>query len=331
MNEWATKEVFESHGYHKNLEESCKHHDEFAFFLSGESGFGNRKYENVSILDIGCCNGRVLNSLSNNSIRKYHGIDINPHAIQVAKEHWKHRDDVSFDVFDPDEQDLRSLNLEQFDVVYLDSTITFFQNYKEILETLLESVDTVFCNRTLWMTNIYLDCEDSRLKELPADMVFEFETRWNGMREECKRVFLNEGYIEELTYKYDKLCYKFREDIYDGNWYDFYSFRNNDTTKDDAIPILEHPLIQQQLRDDKTMGAFITRQFEMARYDNTTAGVDTGRGVWFKLPGSNEILHGGDVLTDDTEKAEDFREDHDQYCSLNKTKNRKLIFVSHSS
>ena len=54
--------------------------------------------------------------------------------------------------------------------------------------------------------------------------------------------------------------------------------------------------------------------------------MNTGRGVWFKLPQSDTILHGGNVLIDDGKDSEEF-EMHDHYCSLNETINRKVIFV----
>lgn len=322
MNEWVTKEVFQSHEYHKNVEESCKHHEEFAMFLSGESPCGKRKYENASILDIGCCNGRVLNSLLKKNIRKYHGIDLNPHAIEVAKEHWKEQNNVSFDVFDVEEQDLRSLNLEQFDVAYLDSTITYFRNYKEILETLLESVDTVFCDRTLWITNIYLDCADSKLKELSSETEFEFESVWSGMKEASRRVFLNEAYVLETADAFDKRVTLYKEDMYDGNWYDFYAYTEGKNDKLNLMSSHVPVITQQKIREEKSLGDIVRNRFLQACSKGDMNGMDTGRGVWFKLPDSNEIYHGGDVC-----------EDWNTYrqCSLDKTTNRKLIFASRSS
>ena len=324
-SEWSSKEMAIAHNYDQNMNVANEAHDEFVLFLE-RNGINN-----PAILDIGCCNGRFLNSFRPDAERndktifekaiqglpsgtcmysKYHGIDCNAHAIDVAKKHWKNEENVSFDVFDLGEDNLDDLCLEQYDVVYLDSTLTWVGNWREVLTHIVEKVPIVYCNRTNWMTTIYLDCRTSRMGKLGPNADFNFTSAWGGIEKQILRVFPNEESLDLISQRFDRKLIKYREDDYDGNWLDFYAM-----TKNDSVDVC--PLVQQEVFEKRKLGDIVDAEFRKLRKDPDSNGWNTGRGVWFMLNEEEprEVLHGGNVA----KIGED--------CSLNRTKNRKIIFL----
>ena len=248
VEQWSTKEMAIAHNYDKNLDKANEVHDEFALFLKKNG------VKNPAILDIGCCNGRVLNSFWNGRLydySKYHGVDCNAYTIDIAKKHWKNKENVSFDVFNLGKDDLDDLCLEQYDVVYLDSTLTWIKDWRNILAHLVEKVPIVYCNRTIWITTIVLDCETSRLERLGPDVDFNFYSSWGGSKEPQLRIFLNEEYLDVIADHFDRKLIKYREDDYDGNWFDFYSYVCEDIC----------PLVQQEVRENNKIGDIVHSQF----------------------------------------------------------------------
>ena len=319
--EWETKEVFEAHEYDKNISVACDHHDDFVHFLE----LNNIK--SPTILDIGCCNGRVLNSFNEKQdFRVYHGLDINTHAIDVARNHWKNKKGVSFEVFDVVKQDLSELPLREFDVAYLDSTLAWFPNWRAVLDTLLEYVPIVYCNRTIWMTDIYLDAEDGRLKKMDKEEDMRIAHRWSGMKGHAMLNFVNEGYIDFLADKHKVTSVKYREDEIDGNWFDLYAHAH--TPK-----VLEQQEILHRIAEGK-YGKFMMKRFIDLYLDPDEYVMYTGKGVWLKP--TQEVLdafpfdcprylHGGHIHMGPFQKGEDAGNSWKK-CALVNTKNRKLIF-----
>jgi|15BtaG_2_1085339.scaffolds.fasta_scaffold26695_2 SAM-dependent methyltransferase len=311
MNEWSTIEVCESHGYDKNVSESCEHHDEFVEFLE------EHNIESPAILDIGCCNGRVLNSFisSEKNLGRYHGVDINEHAIDIAKNHWKDRDNVSFELFDVEEEDLNILSLNEYDVVYIDSVLTMLSGWKNILNAILDAkVPIVYLNRTQWITNIYLDCDNNRLGVVHPSVELSMIHSWGGMKEMHIGQYINEAYLKELADDYDLVVVKYKKDDIDGNWFDFYAWGGD----------WHCPFLQQEIREGTiSIGDIIENTVEeiMKKQPNERRGLNTGRGVWFTRKGKpNELCNG--MMTDYGSSSD---------CALTQLRNRKVIFISKDS
>tara|TARA_R100001082_G_scaffold81150_1_gene48124 strand:+ start:1000 stop:2151 length:1152 start_codon:yes stop_codon:yes gene_type:complete len=321
--EWKTKEVFEAHGYDKDIEEACGHHDEFVTFLI------ENKIKSPKILDIGCCNGRTINSFEklNYDFDVYHGLDVNPHAIDLANKHWKNKKGVSFEVFDVVKQNISELPLKEFDIAYLDSTLSWFPNWRELLDTLLEHVDIVYCNRTIWMTDVYLDCEDSRLKKMSPYEDMTILHQWGGMKNYAELQYINEGFIDLLCNKHDVVAFRYREDKIDGNWFDFNAY----DSKPDALQYQELMLDVAENR----IGRDFMKSFIRNYLDRDIGCMKTGHGVWFKptkevaeqmktaYPNTT-YFHGGhcaDNIGDDAKSA------NWHHANITATKNRKVIFV----
>ena len=318
MNEWSTIEVCESHGYDKIDDTPCEHHDDFVKFLE------KHNIKSPAILDIGCCNGRVLNSFSEKNLGRYHGVDINEHAIDVAKNHWKDRKNVSFELFDIEEEDLNKLSLNEYDVVYIDSVLTMLSGWKKILDNILDAkVPIVYCNRTQWITNLYLDCGDDELKAMPADVEFPMSATWGGMKESHRGQFINEAYIEKVANKYNQVVIKHKEDDIDGNWFDLYAIANGVwpeymwkyTRK------MYCPLFQQSIREGKiSLGNIIESSINMLKSSEWKYGLSTGRGVWFMRKGEHTAYAGVTIGVGSSVN-----------CALEQLRNRKVIFISKDS
>lgn len=320
-SEWKTKEVFEEHGYDKDIAESCEHHDEFVDFLI------KNNIKSPKILDIGCCNGRVINSFEklNHDFAVYHGLDINPYAIDLANKHWKNKKGVSFEVFDVVKRNISELPLRAFDVVYLDSTLSWLPNWRELLDILIENVDIVYCNRTIWMTDIYLDCEDSKLKRMHPEYPMKISFKWSGMKDYAQMDFINEGYIDILCDKHQVVCFRYKEDSIDGNWFDFNAY---------GIPLSPSDFQQCiELICNRTWGLAFQKDFMKNYWDENVNIMKTGKGVWFKPTKEvakvlnehyphEKFFHGGYCSLNSKDGLSGW-----EACSLTSTKNRKLIFV----
>ena len=322
MNEWTTKEVFEAHGYDKDIEEACKHHDEFVNFLI------KNNIKSPTILDIGCCNGRVINSFEklNHDFRVYHGLDINSYAIDLANKHWKNKKGVSFEVFDVVNQNISELPLREFDIAYLDSTLSWFSNWRELLDTLLEHVDIVYCNRTIWMTDVYLDCEDSRLKKMSPYEDMGICHKWGGMKEYADMLYVNRGFVDLLCEKHNVNVYRYREDEVDGNWFDFNAYGKD-------LDTLQYQQLILDVAENRIGRSFM--ETFAKNYSNRDVGcMATGHGVWFKptkevaermkkVYPNTTYFHGGHCADNINEGVNAGW----NRAGITATKNRKLIFV----
>lgn len=154
--EWAKKEVADDHDYTSCFKKNCRHHNAFGEWVSWYSH--QYKNEQVSIFDLGCGNGNVVNYLP--KFDKYVGIDINEAALNYAEENLPNhlktssntkREDIFFFLQDI-EGDIREKVLQEIkscQICYVDSTITMLENPKKVLqEILIPNFEFIFLNRT---------------------------------------------------------------------------------------------------------------------------------------------------------------------------------------
>jgi SAM-dependent methyltransferase len=143
MNEWERGEVVTVHKYLDDPYEVAIQHSYFSAHL--DTWAKNHKKE-VSIIDIGCGNARVLNSIS--GYRKYLGIDVNQSLITENRKNHKNNKAVDFIKWDIDKGLPEELfDMSAYNIAYLDSTLQMMEDPSSLLEKLLYHCDIVFLNR----------------------------------------------------------------------------------------------------------------------------------------------------------------------------------------
>ena len=179
-NAWNTRKVAEAHGYFSKLDQTSPVNEIFASFV--------RDKDDARIFDIGCGNGRVVNSLDRYSYSKYLGIDACEEVIAVAEEHFEGNDKVSFLAMDID-KDIWPEMISDYNIAYFGSTFEMMQNPISLLKRITETFETVFFTRL-------------RLFDLEGGKAEKTSFRWLGMEEKSTLWRLDESFLGKFSSSY---------------------------------------------------------------------------------------------------------------------------------
>lgn len=189
---WSLTEVAKAHDYflESNQNDSVPHHEIFAGFLKTK--------KNPKVLDIGCGNVRVLNSISHYS--KYLGVDLCEDLITSCNKKFKDNTKVSFLAMDIESDDWPK-EIKEYDVAYLDSTFTMMENPDLLFKRLIKSFKTIFFNRT----RIYQNNDNIEM--------IKTNHRWAGMKETSPLWMFGPQYFINFCDSYGGECAAYSEDI----------------------------------------------------------------------------------------------------------------------
>ena len=176
VNQWTTSGYTEQTDYLNPNKWSSPliHHREFTRWVT-ESGC-------KKIVEIGCGNGRVLNALNLKNIKQYVGYDINNHFVKKAKEVWGKHDNVKFICANIEDV----TDIEETDVVYIDSVLQMLENPYVTLRKLLNITNCIMISRTRLTPGTY----ENKGKFKWSGMT-EKATNWEFSEENMKEFALN--------------------------------------------------------------------------------------------------------------------------------------------
>lgn len=137
--EWSTLEVAQAHGYLNIIADDSPHHNIFSHWLKNQTLFPK------TVVDIGCCSGRVLDSIGGIA-DKYLGIDFSEASIQFAEMN-RATPSYNFVCMDAETDDL-PFHPTDYSICYIDSVITMVQSPTRLLFKLAPYFDCIFLNRT---------------------------------------------------------------------------------------------------------------------------------------------------------------------------------------
>ena len=174
VNQWTTSGYTAQTNYlnPNNCSSSLIHHREFARWVT-ESG---RK----KIVEIGCGNGRLLNALDLKEIKQYVGYDINNDFVKKAKEVWGKHDNVKFICANIEDV----TDIEETDVVYIDSVLQMLENPYVTLRKLLNITNCVMISRT---------------RLTPGTYEKKGKFKWGGMTEKATNWEFSEKNMKEFA------------------------------------------------------------------------------------------------------------------------------------
>tara|TARA_R110002020_G_scaffold70186_1_gene182204 strand:+ start:27269 stop:27916 length:648 start_codon:yes stop_codon:yes gene_type:complete len=202
--QWSLKKVAEAHGYfsESNESESSRHHEGFNDFLGTKN--------NPKVLDIGCGNARILDSISHHS--KYLGIDICEDLISSCNKNFKNDNKSSFLAMDIEKYRWPK-EIKEYNIVYLDSTFTMMENPDMLFKRLAKTFKTIFFNRT----QLYKFGEDSFSAK---DSLIASDTEmikschfWAGMNKSSPLWMFSSLYFNKFCDSYGGECSFYPGDI----------------------------------------------------------------------------------------------------------------------
>lgn len=143
--QWSLDEVCDGHRYDdlstKEMLDSSFHAD---FLDWMRKNYSEKK---VSMVDVGCGSGRLLNHLPEN-VKSYVGLDINEKCINTAKEYFSENKKAKFYLFDIEDDDIQSVVNKKIDIIYIDSTLCMLFKPFDCLRKLFKFCDTIYLGRT---------------------------------------------------------------------------------------------------------------------------------------------------------------------------------------
>jgi hypothetical protein len=157
MKEWSRDEVSIFHGYSGDVSSFfINHHMKFSKWLESYQG-------NITVFDVGCCSGFVLNSIGG-MVQTYQGVDLSPLSIENARRIFVDPR-FSFEVFDVEDLsfDMSKINCE---ICYIDSVLTMLEDPQTFLKNALKNFNVVYLNRTRY----------------DFDTTEKLENQWAGMQ-----------------------------------------------------------------------------------------------------------------------------------------------------
>lgn len=141
-------------------------------------------FKGIKILDVPCGPGHYFRKISELGEIEYFGIDLDPRAIEMAKEIWKDAPNAKFDV-----QDISKLNLEDnsINVVYCYNLLFTLKNYKEALKELFR-----VSKKYILVRSLFDEKENTQSFNIDEDYLEAYFQVYN--------TFLNSGTVQYKTY-----------------------------------------------------------------------------------------------------------------------------------
>ena len=195
--QWSLDKVCDEHGYDEVEKMESDPHQDFIRWL-------DEKYseKTFSVLDVGCCSGRLLKFLPD-TLETYIGVDINNKSIMSGKEYFSDNPKAEFHLFDIEDDNIQDIVNEGIDIIYFDSTFTMLQNPFECLGELFKFCNVVYFARTPYTdenTSVSghqwagMDTFSENWKFSKADLEKIVPTNWN-----LKPVSTNNFIIEKSS------------------------------------------------------------------------------------------------------------------------------------
>jgi SAM-dependent methyltransferase len=182
---WAEHGTAESHGYctFNHIKKDLPHHQRFARWV-----YDNFKEGEISIFDVGCGPGWVLNMLP--KYDKYVGIDINESCLASAANYANQRTSFYLSDIENSLTEEALQEIEQCKICYIDSTFTMFDSPNKVLEdVLLPNFNFIYLNRT------------PTDREVTEEGFFQ----WGGMSKPSKKWNFSKSFFSTVLKNYNHI------------------------------------------------------------------------------------------------------------------------------
>nr|MDD3720296.1 class I SAM-dependent methyltransferase [Candidatus Gracilibacteria bacterium] len=184
--------------------------EEITYFINYLDERQKTKDKSISILDVGCGNGRLLDSLKNSSFKfsNYLGVDLSSELLNEARE--LHN---GYEFLELDMTSLSKIN-KRFDIIFFIASFHHLHTFEERLDVLNNAKDLLNDNGLIFMTNWALNIGKNKGKYKDS-IIKNTENKFGSYDYDIKigkfSRFYHSFSISELEFIFEKLEFKIIE------------------------------------------------------------------------------------------------------------------------